>query len=546
MGGDVKVGGVERASHETMQPTMQPTVQPGGDTGSYSVVFATDDLRPGMVLDGKYHLDSLIGRGGMGHVWRCTHAHLSGDIAVKILIDRLRGKAVAIERFWQEARLMGALGHPNIVRIYDVSPSSADVPYMAMELLPRESLRQHLKMVGTIEPEEAMGLLDGVLSALIAAHKRGIIHRDIKPENLMFADVRDINTDELRTELKVLDFGASILLEPGVESEASGEGLFGTPYYMSPEQAGGAALDHRSDLYSAAVVLYEMLSGEVPHGGDGLHALVFSIATDPAIPLETRVDDLPLSYYRFFDRALAMAPAERFQSASEMRKALRQLSGQLARVQRHTELYLKAIPDVPLPRPPRPGDTGPVVTWREKRPITGKLAASDAVLENSEEARETVGASGVRRDAVTVESDSESGLGPLRSSRAQNPGRSGISGISGASGSFGNSLNSGSLGSSESSESSESLTELSDTLGASREGPALQGTALIGRGGYAAVIGVALVGGAAIAYSLSEVRRAEGVLDWGEIGLAFLVPSLVFGSVGTWLLSRRGVPGSRA
>ncbi|MCA9634984.1 MAG: protein kinase [Myxococcales bacterium] len=108
-----------------------------------------------MVLDDKYRLDRLIGRGGMGHVWRCTHTHMVGEVAVKILIDRLRRKQSAIDRFWQEARLMGALGHPNIVKIFDVSPSTAPVPYMAMELLEQDSLRARLKREKTIEPDEA-------------------------------------------------------------------------------------------------------------------------------------------------------------------------------------------------------------------------------------------------------------------------------------------------------------------------------------------------------------------------------------------------------
>jgi serine/threonine protein kinase len=157
--------------------------------------------------------------------------------------------------------------------------------------------------------------------------------------------VRDLQTDELRSELKVLDFGASILLDP--QGERGGdEGVFGTPHYMSPEQASGAALDHRTDLYSAAVVLYEMISGALPHEGDGVQALIYNIATEPAIPLRTREPSLPGSYYEFFARALAREPSRRFESAEEMRAALRGLSGALARLERHTELYLAAIPDL--------------------------------------------------------------------------------------------------------------------------------------------------------------------------------------------------------
>jgi len=119
---------------------------------------------------------------------------------------------------------------------------------------------------------------------------------------------------------------------------------------MSPEQASGAVLDHRTDLYSAAVVLYEMISGALPHEGDGVQALVYNIATEPAIPLRSREPALPEAYFEFFARALAREPSQRFESAEEMRAALRGLSGALARLERHTELYLSAIPDLDEPK----------------------------------------------------------------------------------------------------------------------------------------------------------------------------------------------------
>ncbi len=370
---------------ETLQPAQvtaqRTTMVPAQTTAVAGEWYAQDVAAPataamhaGMVVDGKYRLEGLLGRGGMGHVWRCTHLHMEGEVALKILIDRLRRKEAAIERFWQEARLMGDLGHPNIVRIFDVSPATSPIPYMAMEVLPGASLREHLKKSARVEPEEALRLMDGVLSALIAAHKRGIIHRDIKPENLMFAQVRDIHTDEVRTELKVLDFGASILLDPEVGQQES-EGIFGTPNYMSPEQASGRPLDHRTDLYSAAVVLYEMISGKLPHEGEGVQAIVYNIATEPAIPLAERDPGLPRAYHEFFARALAMEGDARYATAEEMRAALRGLSGELARLERHTELYLSAVPDVPSP--PRLAETGPMVPFREKRPVEAATTVED-------------------------------------------------------------------------------------------------------------------------------------------------------------------------
>ncbi|MCB9570340.1 MAG: serine/threonine protein kinase [Myxococcales bacterium] len=445
---------------------------------------ATIELKSGMVLDDKYRLDRLIGRGGMGHVWRCTHTHMVGEVAVKILIDRLRRKQSAIDRFWQEARLMGALGHPNIVKIFDVSPSTAPVPYMAMELLEQDSLRARLKREKTIEPDEALRLLDGVLSALIAAHKRGIIHRDVKPENLMFAQVRDIHTDEVRTELKVLDFGASILLDPDATSE-SPEGIFGTPYYMSPEQAAGAPLDLRTDLYSAAVVLYEMISSKLPHEGDGVHALVFNIATEPPIPLRDRCPDLPPPYFEFFEKALARDADDRFQTAEAMRAALRELSGQLVRRQRHTELYLNAIPDSPLPPPPKPGDTGPVAPFRSSLPIINAITEDPGVADDSEEGGSTERLVG------------------------------------------GGSLSSGVAETIQVRPSSSSASE-----------PASSTVAPLGGGAIARVAAIAVAVGAASAAIAWQTQAAQADADWGVIGLAGLLPTLLVGVIGFWWLTR--------
>ncbi|MCA9691141.1 MAG: serine/threonine protein kinase, partial [Myxococcales bacterium] len=305
-------------------------------------------LRVGDVVDGRYQLHDKLGTGGTGVVWRARHLQMQGPVALKILLPRLRVREQAVGRFWREARLMGELGHPNIVRVLDVSPPDAPIPYMAMELLEGGSLYQRIEEQGRVPLDEACRLLDGVLSALVAAHRRGIVHRDIKPENLMFATVRDIISDEPRTELKVLDFGASILLaEAGADELGS---LAGTPFYMSPEQASGSvALDHRSDLYSVAVVLYELLSGHHPHTGENVHGILFSIASEPATPIETHRPDLPAEVFGFFATALAQDPEHRFQTGDEMRLALRGLSSELAALDRHTQLFLEAVhDDVPV------------------------------------------------------------------------------------------------------------------------------------------------------------------------------------------------------
>ena len=360
----------------THPPGMITTVRPGEMTTGLGTLSdgqggsRASTLVPGTVIDGKYRLETLLGKGGMGIVWRAEHAHLHGSVAIKFLLDRFRAKPQVIERFRQEASVMGELGHPNIVRVYDISPASSDMPYITMELLNQGSLREYLKRSGgRLPPEEAVELMDGVLSALIAAHRRGIVHRDIKPDNLMLATVRSFETDMNEVQLKILDFGASLLLATSSETSTA-EGLMGTPYYMSPEQASGAALDQRTDLYSTAVVLYELISGKLPHIAEDVHTLVYIIAMEEPTPIAEYAPNLPRPYREFFARALAMEPAQRFQTAEDMRAALRKLSRRLAGKNRNTALYMAS------------GDTGPMTTVpSDHRPDSRPMRSFREVLD---------------------------------------------------------------------------------------------------------------------------------------------------------------------
>jgi serine/threonine protein kinase len=356
----------------TMRPAGMVTTALGTLDGGAGGVSRASSLAPGTLIDGKYRLEAMLGKGGMGIVWRASHAHLHGSVAIKFLLDRFRAKPQVIERFWQEATVMGELGHPNIVRVHDISPASAEMPYITMELLEQGSLREYLKKSGgLLPPDEAVELMDGILSALIAAHKRGIVHRDIKPDNLMLATVRSLETDTNELQLKILDFGASLLLDNQSDINTA-DGLLGTPYYMSPEQASGASLDQRSDLYSTAVVLYETVSGKLPHTADDVHSLVYSIATEAATPIDEHAPNLTRQYRDFFARALAMNPADRYQTAEDMREALRKLSRKLAGKVRNTALYMSG------------NDTGPIktVTGEHSRPDSSPLRSFRAALDD--------------------------------------------------------------------------------------------------------------------------------------------------------------------
>jgi serine/threonine protein kinase len=358
-------------SMTTMRPAGMMTTAFGTLDGSGGGSRASS-LSPGTLIDGKYRLEALLGKGGMGIVWRAEHAHLHGAVAIKFLLDRFRAKPQVIERFWQEATVMGELGHPNIIRVHDISPASAEMPYITMELLDQGSLREYLKKNGgKLPPDEAVELMDGVLSALIAAHKRGIVHRDIKPDNLMLATVRSFETDMNELQLKILDFGASLLMDNQSDINTAA-GLLGTPYYMSPEQASGAPLDQRSDLYSTAVVLYELISGKLPHTAEDVHSLVYSIATEAATPIDQHAPNLTRAFRDFFSKALAMDLSARFQTAEEMREKMRTLSRKLAGKVRNTALYMTGA------------DTGPmkVITGEHTRPESSPMRSFREALDD--------------------------------------------------------------------------------------------------------------------------------------------------------------------
>jgi serine/threonine protein kinase len=295
----------------------------GLDAGQPTLTGEGPDVVPGEVLDGKYRIDGKIAEGGMGVVWRSTHMHLQAPVAIKILMPELRKQPQAIERFWHEARIMGGLGHPNIVRVLDVSSPTAPLPYIVMELLSGESLRARMRREGKLHPADACNILDGILTALVVAHGQNIVHRDLKPENV-FVIPRPDDDEGPGYSVKVLDFGASKLLDDERDPHLTrAGGLLGTPLYMSPEQAAGGAITHRSDLYSAGVLFYEMLSEHLPHDAKNLHGIILQLTTVDATPIENWMPTVGPEMRAFLGRALARDPAERFDTAETMRKHLR-------------------------------------------------------------------------------------------------------------------------------------------------------------------------------------------------------------------------------
>jgi len=230
-------------------------------------------------LVGRYTVERELGRGGMASVWLARDLRHERPVAIKVLRAELAG-AIGVDRFLREIRLTAALQHPHIVPVLDSgvleNAEGNQLPWYAMPYVPGESLRERLRRESYLPVHEAIAIAEGVAGALASAHRLGVVHRDIKPENLLLAG----------GEVYVADFGiAKALLDTGGERLTSTGLALGTPAYMSPEQAMGQPVDGRTDQYSLAGVLYEMLAGEPPFTGPTAQAVVARRLAEPVRPL---------------------------------------------------------------------------------------------------------------------------------------------------------------------------------------------------------------------------------------------------------------------
>ena len=265
---------------------------------------------------GKVRIEREIARGGMAEVYLGTHLTLDRAVAVKVMHNYIEADPELQSRFEREAKVVAGLRHPNIVQIFDYDTAEGH-PYIVMEYLVGPSLavflRELHKRNQRLEPIQIARLLITIATALDYAHEQGVVHRDIKPGNIILHNKsRNVSIDQpltARTEPVITDFGL-VRIAQSTTQTASGA-VSGTPAYMSPEQAQGLKVDHRSDIYSLGVVLYEMVAGRIPFEGDTSWTLIFKHINEPPPPIEGTQP----AVQAVLDRALAKKPEDRYQSA---------------------------------------------------------------------------------------------------------------------------------------------------------------------------------------------------------------------------------------
>jgi eukaryotic-like serine/threonine-protein kinase len=273
----------------------------------------------GALLNGRFRLVRLLGEGGMGAVYEADGVNGEGKFAVKLLHQEFVKEEPVLARFVAEAQTTRALAHPNVARIFETATAENGTPYLVMELLVGTPLASYVDQGQILPPAQAVNIIYGVLQALKIAHGRGVVHRDLKPDNLFL--VPDENGVP---NVKVLDFGIAKVMDVagGMGQKTRTGVLLGTPGYMSPEQVKSSkAVDPRSDLWSVAIVLYELLTGKPPFPGDNEFVRLTSVLSEEPRPIAEVAPQLA-HWAPFFVRALAKEPAQRFQDADEMARAV--------------------------------------------------------------------------------------------------------------------------------------------------------------------------------------------------------------------------------
>src|SRR6266403_4701301 len=297
----------------------QETLHEGGAPKAWSVAVtsqtlgvapAGDDLEKGTVLAGRYEILQLLGRGGMGAVYKARDSELDRIVALKLIRSELASNPQILKRFKQELILARQVTHKNVIRIFDLGQSDG-IKFITMDFVEGQDLRQLLLERGQLAPEQAARIMLQICRALEAAHVEGVIHRDLKPQNIML---------DAKGRVYVMDFGiARSAYLPGMTQTGA---LIGTPEYMSPEQGRGEKLTERSDLFSLGIIFYELLTGKSPYYSDTPLATLWKRMQEKATPPAVVDPTLPQALSSIVVKALEIEPEKRFASALEMAQQL--------------------------------------------------------------------------------------------------------------------------------------------------------------------------------------------------------------------------------
>jgi serine/threonine protein kinase len=325
---------------------------------------ATSKVVPG--AESRYHTHELLGRGGMSEVYSGFDVRLRRAVAIKRLRSDVASNPVFRARFRREAEAAGKLHHSAIVAIYDTGeerdPTGPSIPFIVMELVEGRTLRDELHQAGRLPVVRALEVTAAVLDALACSHAAGIIHRDVKPANVMLTDTG---------EIKVADFGIARPVSETTGTVTLAGTVMGTPQYLSPEQGRGETVDVRSDIYSVGCMLFELVVGEPPFSGDSALSIVVQHISDAPAPPSAANADISGDIDSIVLKALAKDPADRYQTASEMKADIESvLSGN-----RPAATALLEAPTVELSAPP-----GSPVAREDQLKATHVLAVVTAVL----------------------------------------------------------------------------------------------------------------------------------------------------------------------
>jgi serine/threonine-protein kinase len=331
----------------------------------------------GTTLDGRYRIETILGEGGMGIVYLARHKVIDKRVAVKILRSDFARQKDITDRFLQEARAASSIGNPHIVDISDFGGLPDGSTYFVMEWLDGVPLSKLTRERKPIPPTTLVPIAQQIADGLAAAHAAGIVHRDLKPDNLFL--VRHGSATDF---VKILDFGVAKVLNDASKKETRAGALFGTPHYMSPEQAAGTPVDARTDVYALGVILYEMASGRLPFDSDNLMGILTQHMFKAPVPIRTyeACASVPASLEAIIMKALSKHPDQRYATMQALSEDL----GKFARGQRPDalgEMMERSASLFPSLAPPERAMPAPVpAPPRRKRAPWGMYAGVTAIL----------------------------------------------------------------------------------------------------------------------------------------------------------------------